>query len=156
MKQTRRAFMGTMVTSALGLMVSIPKLSLHMTPQGIALKASKYSVKESCDRVQQFLSAHGATIYNRIDQQSELSKAGLTIPPLEFLLFGNPKAGGLLMMKEPLAALDLPLKVIFYEDADKAVWVAYNEAAFVQNRYFLPDDISGPLHLEPIITKALA
>ncbi len=127
-----------------------------MTTQGIIHRSSKYSVKDTIDRLQAFLKEHGATIYARIDQQAELAAAGQTIPPLEFLLFGNPKGGGPMMANNPLSALDLPLKVIAWEDKDLQVWVAYNEASYVQSRYSLPDVISGALNLDPIIGKVLA
>ena len=137
--------------------IIVPLKSLsEMTPKGISVWESKYSVKESIDRVQQFLQAHGATIYSRIDQQSEMGRAGLVSPPLEFLMFGNPQAGGPMMLADPLAALDLPLKIIAWEDSSKAVWVAYNDATFISDRYSLPKEISGPLELGPIISKALA
>ena len=82
-----------------------------MNPEGINIYPSKYSVRETTDRLQRFLEEHGATIYARIDQQDELKKTGQTIAALEFLMFGNPKAGGALMAQTPLVALDLPLKV---------------------------------------------
>jgi uncharacterized protein (DUF302 family) len=156
MTSDRRTFLGTMLKSSL-LFVYLPNEKLFsMPPTGITIKASKYSVKQTLDKVQEFLQAHGATIYSRIDQQAELAKVDLAIGPIEFMMFGNPRAGGPMMMKEPLVALDLPLKIIAWEDKDKAVWVAYNEAAFIQERFALPADISGPLELGPIIAKALA
>jgi len=82
-----------------------------MNPKGVTILPSPYTVTETIDRLQAFLEAHGATIYSRIDQQSEVSKAGLQMPPLEFILFGNPKAGGPIMIENPIAALDLPLKI---------------------------------------------
>lgn len=126
-----------------------------MNPKGVIIRPSKYPVKESIDRIQKFLQAQGVTIYARIDQQSELKNAGLQAPPLEFILFGKPKAGGPLMVANPIAALDLPLKVIAWEDQQNKVWLAYNDAAYVRERYDLPEAISAPLNLDPIILKAL-
>lgn len=126
-----------------------------MNPKGVIIKSSKHSVKESIDRIQRFLESQGVTIYARIDQQSELNNAGLHIPPLEFILFGKPKAGGPLMMANPLAALDLPLKLIAWEDPQHKVWLAYNDPAWISERYDLPETISAPLNLDPIISKAL-
>jgi uncharacterized protein (DUF302 family) len=126
-----------------------------MNPNGVIIKSSKYSVKESIDRIRHFLESQGATIYSRIDQQSELKNAGLSIPPLEFIMFGKPKAGGPLMADNPLSALDLPLKIVAWEDKQQKVWLAYNEAAYIRERYNLPESISAPLNLDPIIAKAL-
>ena len=126
-----------------------------MNPEGVITRESKYSVKESVDRLQAFLQQHGATIYARIDQQAEVQKAGLTLAPLEYILFGNPKAGGPIMAENPLAALDLPLKIIAWEDEQKKVWVAYNEATYIAKRFSLPHQLTGLLDLGQAINKAL-
>jgi uncharacterized protein (DUF302 family) len=126
-----------------------------MNPKGLILKSSKYPVKESIDRIVHFLQGQGVTIYSRIDQQSELNNVGLHIPPLEFILFGKPKAGGPLMMANALSALDLPLKIIAWEDQQQKVWLAYNDPAWIRERYDLPEAISAPLNLDPIVSKAL-
>jgi uncharacterized protein (DUF302 family) len=126
-----------------------------MNPKGVNIRQSAYPVKETIDLLQSFLQQHGATIYARIDQQGELKNAGVTIPPLEFILFGNPKAGGLIMAENPVAALDLPLKVVAWEDTAGKVWIAYNEGGYIKERFSLSDAVSGPLNLELAIAKAV-
>jgi len=126
-----------------------------MSPNGVTIRPTTHSVKETIDLLQTFLMQHGATIYARIDQQDELKKTGQTIPPLEFILFGNPKAGGPIMLENPAAALDLPLKVIAWEDAAGKVWMAYNDGDYIKERFSLTDAISGPLNLNGIISAAL-
>jgi uncharacterized protein (DUF302 family) len=127
-----------------------------MNPKGVTICLSRYAVKETIDRLQSFLQQHGVTIYARIDQQLELEKTGQTIDPLEFLLFGNPNAGGPAMIENPVAALDLPLKIIAWEDNDKKVWVAYNEAGYIKDRFSLSDSVSAALNLDLVVPKALA
>jgi uncharacterized protein (DUF302 family) len=126
-----------------------------MTPKGITIRPSQYTVKETIDRLQEFLQRHGATIYARIDQQAEVNNTGQHILPLEFILFGNPKAGGPVMADNPVAALDLPLKVIAWQDGQGKVWIAYNDGPYIQERFSLPNDISQPLNLDPVILKTL-
>ena len=126
-----------------------------MNTKGVTIRQSPFSVKETIDRLASFLQQHGATIYARIDQQAELQKAGLNIPPLEFIMFGNPKAGGQIMIENPIAALDLPLKVIAWEDDRKKVNVAFNDALYVEERYALSHNESSPLNLESLISMAL-
>jgi len=126
-----------------------------MNPKGVTICLSEHVVKDTIDRLQSFLRQHDVTIYARIDQQSELAITGQTIPPLEFLLFGNPKAGGPVMIENPLAALDLPLKIIAWEDHDKKVWVAYNEGSYVKERFSLSDAVSAALNLDMVVAKAL-
>lgn len=127
-----------------------------MRPIGIIQQASPYTVKETIDRLAGFLRDRGVTIYARIDQQSEVQKSGRTIPPLEFLLFGNPKAGGPIMEEDPVAALELPLKVISWQDKEGKVWIAYNEAQYIEERYSIRHELMQPLDPGPIIAKALA
>ncbi|WP_221284420.1 DUF302 domain-containing protein [Mucilaginibacter sp. SP1R1] len=124
-------------------------------PEGVTINKSKYGVKETIDRLQQFLQQHGATIYARINQQQELSNAGQAIAPMEFLLFGNPKAGGPVIVESPIAALDLPLKILAWQDAQQTVWVAYNNVGYIKNRYALSTASSAPLNLEPLIAQIL-
>jgi uncharacterized protein (DUF302 family) len=126
-----------------------------MNPKGIVISPSPYSVKETIDLLQAFLKKHGATVYARIDQQAEVNTIGQKLSPLEFILFGNPKAGGLLMAENPLVALDLPLKVIAWEDAQKKVWLAYNEALYIEGRYSLSHTPNSPLAIEQLISSAL-
>lgn len=123
--------------------------------KGIITVASPYPVKDTIDRLQAFLRQKGVTIYARIDQQAEANNAGYALRPLEYLLFGNPKAGGAIMAANALAALDLPLKVIAWEDEQQKVWIAYNDPAYIQERYALLDGVIAPLNLTPIIAQVL-
>ncbi len=126
-----------------------------MNPEGVKIYPSPYPVKETIDRLREFLQQHGATIYARIDQQAEAQKAGQNLQPVEFIMFGNPKAGGPLMAENPLVALDLPLKVIAWEDSEKKVWVACNDASYIEERYNLSHNENSPLNLDPLISKLL-
>ncbi len=126
-----------------------------MNPKGVVVRASAWSVKETIDRLQTFLTQHGATIYARINQQNEVNNAGQNILPLEFILFGNPRAGGMIMTENPLAALDLPLKVIAWEDGEKKVWLAYNDASYIEERYSLSHMPNSPLNMENLVLLAL-
>jgi len=126
-----------------------------MDNKGIITIESPYTVKETIDRLQAFLQQKAVTIYARIDQQAEANNRGYTLLPLGYLLFGNPKAGGAIMAANALAALDLPLKVIAWQDEQQKVWVAYNDPSYIQERYALPDNVVAPLNLTPIITQVL-
>jgi uncharacterized protein (DUF302 family) len=126
-----------------------------MNPVGVITKSSPYSVHETIDRIVRFLVKHGATVYARINQQAEVMNAGMEIAPLEFILFGNPKTGGPVMAENPMTALDLPLKIIAWEDDEKKVWIAFNDAGYIEERYSLPHSFMSPFDLEPVISKSL-
>jgi uncharacterized protein (DUF302 family) len=128
-------------------------VSIH--PDDVVVRASPFSVKESIDRLQVFLQQQGVTIYARIDQQKELEKVGLVLGPLEYLLFGNPKAGGPVMQENPVAAIALPLKMIAWEDGNKTVWVAFYSGNGVMKDFGLSTAVAAPLHIGGMIDKVL-
>jgi uncharacterized protein (DUF302 family) len=124
-----------------------------MLPAGIVTQKSPYGVKDTIDRLQSVLSGLGITVYARINQQEELAKVGIEIHPLEFILFGNPKAGGPVMTQNVLAALELPLKIIAWEDAQQQVWLAYSQGSYIKERYGLSEEVSAPLHLDKLVSR---
>jgi uncharacterized protein (DUF302 family) len=124
-------------------------------PNGILLQPSRYSVQDTINRLVIFLEDKGAKIYARINQQNELHSVGLQIRPLEFILFGNPHSGGAIIVENPIVALDLPLKIIAWEDGYHKVWVAYNDAQYIEERYVMAHNENSPLNLEKLVTAAL-
>src|SRR5450432_2664141 len=116
-----------------------------MSANGVIIRQSQYSVKDTIDRLESFLQQYGAKIYARINQQTEVNNGGQNLLPIEFILFGNPKAGASLMAENPLIALDLPLKVIAWQDDQKKVWLAHNEASYIEQRYSLLHVQNSPL-----------
>jgi uncharacterized protein (DUF302 family) len=126
-----------------------------MNNEGIMIRKVKSTVKDTIDNLQSFLTQKGATIYARINQQTEVANAGQLIPPLEFLLFGNPKGGGPLMAGNPLVALDLPLRIIAWEDEDGQAWIAWNDSTYIEKRYGLKPGTASALQLENLINDVL-
>jgi len=132
------------------------KPTIFMNTQGIITRTSPYTVKETIDRLVVYLEKNGATIYGRINQQNEVRHTGKEIRPLEFLLFGTPAKGAAIMEANPLAALDLPLKIVAWETADQTVNIAWNDPLFIKDRYSLPVQLVPLLNLSPLIEKALS
>jgi len=102
---------------------------------------SHYSVHQTLQRLESVLSAHGLTIFGRVDHSGEAEKVGLKMPLTQVLIFGNPKAGTPLMVASPTHAIDLPLKALVWEDADGTVWVSYNTPEYLKERHNVPDDL---------------
>jgi uncharacterized protein (DUF302 family) len=114
------------------------------------------SVSQTMDAVEKALTGHGIFIYARIDQEAEAVKAGLTLKPMKLLIFGNPRGGIPLMNANPLSGLDLPLKILIWEDNDKKVWLSYNSFSYLQKRFDLPADLIQKISgVEKIIQQAL-
>jgi len=126
-----------------------------MNAKGIIIRQSNYEVKESIDRLENALKQKSITIYARIDQQAEALKGGIKLLPLEFLLFGNPARGGFVMEFDPKTALDLPLKVIAWKDDQNKTWVAYNDPAYIRERYGLSDQLTALLDIDSVVTAVL-
>lgn len=86
------------------------------------------------------LQAKGVKVFDLIDHSGEAAEAGLSLRPTKLLIFGNPKAGTPLMVAAPSIAIDLPLKILVWEDAGGSVCVSYNSPAYLQARQDLPAD----------------
>ena len=114
------------------------------------------SVSQTMDSVEKSLTGHGIFIYARIDQEAEAVKAGLTLKPMTLLIFGSPRGGIPLMNANPLSGLDLPLKILIWEDKDKKVWLSYNSFSYLQKRFDLPADLIQKISgVEKIIQQAV-
>jgi uncharacterized protein (DUF302 family) len=102
---------------------------------------SKHSVDETVDRVKNILQSKGIALFCLIDHSGEAAKVGLKMPPTKLLVFGSPKAGTPLMLAAPSIAIDLPLKILVWQDGNGKVWLSYNSPEYLQERHSLPQDL---------------
>jgi uncharacterized protein (DUF302 family) len=109
--------------------------------KGIVDKPSNHSVDQTVDRLKNILQSKGVTLSALIDHSGEAEKAGLRMPPTKLLIFGNPKGGTSLMLAAPRSAIDLPLKILIWQDAQSKVWVSYNSPEYLQQRHGFPADL---------------
>lgn len=119
-------------------LISLFALALSQTApaaDGLVTKASKYPVAATMDRIESVAKEKGMIIFARIDHGAGAEKMGLKMPAAQVLVFGNPKGGTPLMLAAPSAALDLPLRVAVWEDAQGKVWVGYNSVSYVKDRH---------------------
>jgi len=126
-----------------------------METPGIINKQSKSGVKDTTDKFEEILKQKGITIYARINQQAEAAKAGITLNNIEFLLFGNPGKGGYVMAENPEAALDLPLKLLVWEDAQRQTQISYNDPNSLIQRFSVTQQAAQLTNIEPLITLLL-
>lgn len=113
---------------------------------------SKYSVKESLDRLSAILTKKGIRVMARVNHAAGAKAAGLQLPPTELLVFGNPKLGTPLMQTNRLIGLDLPMKVLAWQDGDGKVRLSYTTPAALKGRH----GIDGRDKIFATMTKALA
>ncbi|HZU32822.1 MAG TPA: DUF302 domain-containing protein [Candidatus Angelobacter sp.] len=113
-----------------------------MNPEnGIITKPLHYGVDETVEKIKTFLQAKSIQLFALIDHSGEAEKAGLKMPPTKLLIFGNPKGGTPLMLASPTAAIDLPLKLLVWEDAQDSRWISYNSPEYLLDRHHFPADL---------------
>ncbi len=120
--------------------IAQPKLSGAVP--GFVSKPSKYSVDDTVARFESLLNSKGIKLFALVDHSGEAEKAGLKMPPTKLLIFGNPAGGTPVMLAAPSIAIDLPLKVLVWQDAAGAVWISFNDPAYLQARHNVPSDLA--------------
>jgi len=128
-----------------------------MTPDsgsGIITLPSQHSVDQTLEKLQALLRAKGVTLFALVDHSGEAAKVGMTLPPTKLVMFGNPKAGTPLMLAAPSVAIDLPLKLLVWEDAQGKVWLSYNSPAYLQQRHGVPEALLPNIAVVEALARA--
>lgn len=125
------------------------------TAAGVVTKPSSSSVPRSVRRIEELVKARGMKVFAVIDHSGEAARVGLEMPPAQVVIFGNPAAGTPVMVRAPLVGLDLPLKVLVWEDSQGQVWLSYTDPAYLGARYSLPDHLGARLAgIEGLVAEA--
>ncbi len=118
----------------LGLFLSVFAVPSHAA-NGMTVVASSHSVGATIDKLITVLESKGMTIMARVDHAAGAAKAELELAPTQLLIFGNPKVGTPLMNCSRSIAIDLPQKMLAWEDADGKVWLGYNDPMYLKERH---------------------
>jgi uncharacterized protein (DUF302 family) len=121
---------------------------------GVVTKLSPRSVGDTVARLTGLLAAKGVQVFATIDQRAAARAAGLDLRETVLVIFGNPAAGTPVMAAAPLAALDLPLKVLIWDDEGQAK-VTYYAPAALAARHHLAADLAAKLAVVDPLTDAL-
>jgi uncharacterized protein (DUF302 family) len=121
---------------------------------GIVTKLSVLPVAGTVAKLTGMISAKGIKLFAVIDQSAEARQAGLSLRETTLVIFGSPAAGTPVMAASPLAALDLPLKVLVWDD-DGQTKVSYYSPDALAARYHLGADLAGNLAAVNALTGAL-
>ena len=111
---------------------------------------------QTVQKLEGVLAAKGVKLFAKIDHSGEAEKVGLQMRPTKLLIFGNPKAGTPLMIAAPGIAIDLPLKVLVWEDSDGITKLSYNTPAYLQARHALPAELVWNIAIVETLAKSLA
>ena len=100
---------------------------------------SAHSATETVERLKALLSQKKIQVFADIDHAAGAQKVGLTLRPTRLLIFGNPQAGTPLMQSRQTIGLDLPLRVLVWEDEAGKVWLTYHRPEFLAQRHHVLD-----------------
>jgi uncharacterized protein (DUF302 family) len=116
-----------------------------MAPDGLITSSSPFDPHETMDRVAAAVTKRGITILARIDHAAAAAKVGLKLRPTEVLIFGNPVAGTPLMQAAQTIGIDLPLKMLVWQDDAGKTWLAYNDPRWLAKRHGIESAVAQNL-----------
>jgi uncharacterized protein (DUF302 family) len=124
--------------------------------EGITHLRSPLSVAETVDRLVQEIGQAGAKLFAIFDQSGEAKRVGLSLRDTKLVVFGNPAAGTRVMEASPTSALDLPLRVLVWQNDDASVWMTYLEGEWLATRHSVPPGVAEPLGVVRTLTAKAA
>ena len=124
------------------------------TENGIVSKPSKHSVEETLGKLREIMRTNGVKIFALVDNSREARNAGFEMRPTKLVIFGNQTPGSPLMQAAPSTAIDLPLKMLIWEDSQGRAWVSYNSPAYLRERHGFPEELLGNIAVVEALANA--
>jgi len=132
-------------------------MNANENDRGIKVLAAASSVDATMDRLESLARQRGLTVFARINFAKDAAAAGLAMQPTQLLILGSPAAGTPLMVAAPGTALDLPLKVLAWQDEANRSWVSFNTPEYLQRRHGFPAALTANVAgLEKLVLAAIA
>src|SRR5215468_8639904 len=119
-------------------------LDSTQSSDGVITRPSSESVAQTIDGLRRLMADRGFTVFNVIDHSGVAERAGVQMPESKLVMFGKPTVGATVMLAAPLAALDLPLKVLLWENSNGAASASYNSPEFLAERHHLEPALRAP------------
>ena len=126
-----------LITPALALLLAVA--APGWSAEGLVKLTSAYAPTVTMDRLQAVVKEKGMKVFARVNHSAGAAKIGKELRPTELLIFGNPKGGTPFMECAQTVGIDLPLKMLVWEDPAGKVWVGYNDPAYLAKRHGVPD-----------------
>ena len=114
--------------------------------EGLTTVPSRFGPKETMDRLATEIQAREMKVFARIDHAAGAAEVGLTLRPTELIIFGNARGGTPFMQSVQTVGIDLPLRVLVWEDAAGKAWISYNEPGWITRRH-------GVRNAEQVVNK---
>ena len=132
-------------------------MNANESDNGIKVLAASGGVDETMDRLENLAKKRGLTVFARINFARDAAAVGLAMQPTQLLILGSPAAGTPLMVAAPATALDLPLKVLAWQDPANRCWVSFNSPEYLQRRHGFPAALMANVAgLEKLVLAAIA
>ena len=117
--------------------ILIMALGLSLFANDIIVKNSTKSVEATMNKLQNIVSKKGFTVFAVVDHQAGATKVRMKLAPSKEIIFGNPKMGTVLMQENMQAGLDLPIRVLVFQDKNKKTKIAYRDGAWLDAEHNL-------------------
>ena len=127
----------------------MPVFSSLGKADGLTHSLGRFDPKETVDRLVNEIHSRDLQIFAGIDHAAGAAEVGLELRPTEVIIFGNARGGTPLMQQAQTAGIDLPLKILVWQDAQDQTWICYNDPAWIAQRHGLSQS-------EAIISKFAA
>jgi uncharacterized protein (DUF302 family) len=123
-----------------------------MAARGLTTIRSSYGPEETMNRFEAEVRAKGMIAFAHIDHAAGAAAVGLSLRPTELLIFGNARGGTPLMELVQTTGIDLPLKVLVWQDASGVTWLSYNDPTWIAKRHGLHSEVGATVR---VLTAAL-
>jgi uncharacterized protein (DUF302 family) len=127
-----------------------------MAVDGLISKRSSFGPEETMKRAEAEIKARGLTVFAHVDHAAGAATVGLQLRPTDLLIFGNAKGGTPLMQAAQSTGIDLPLKILVWQDDDSATWASYNDPAWIARRHGLDDSAKAVVTALTSVLTAIA
>jgi uncharacterized protein (DUF302 family) len=127
-----------------------------MAAEGLITLRSNYGPKDTMDRLEAAVKAKGLTVFAHVDHAAGAAAVGLPLRPTDLLVFGNARGGTPLMQSAQTIAIDLPLKILVWQDATGATWLSYNDPSWLAKRHGVNADVEATVSALTTAVHAVA
>ena len=127
-----------------------------VSDNGLITISSPYSVKDTIDRVETDIKLKGLTVFARVDHAAGAMEVDLSLAPTLLLIFGNARGGTPLMQAKQQVGIDLPLKMLAWQDTSGQTWLTYNDLHWIAQRHGLGDEVDQTVKVLSGVMAAVA
>ena len=127
-----------------------------MAADGLITRRSNFGPEETMKRLEAEVKAKGLTVFAHVDHAAGAAQVGLPLRPTELLIFGNAKGGTPLMQANQEIGIDLPLKILVWQDQEGTTWLSYDEPSWLATRHGLGHSSEASVNTLGKVVNALA